>query len=74
MMYSHSNKSVAYSWKGRTRTDRKIVSDLLQQIRLRIENFFDVQRKRKLLIKGIGNGELIFEIGTAFGGLCCRLP
>lgn len=72
MKYYHRSISAARCWKGNTRTARKTGNDLLQRMQFRIENFLNVQRKRKLLIKGIGNGELIFEIGTAFGGLCCR--
>ncbi len=67
-------KSVHCFWKGSNKTDRKTGMDLALRIRQQIDRFFEVQQKRKRLIKGIWNGELIFKIGTAFGGLCCRLP
>ena len=59
-----------YCWKGSTANERMTGMDLMVLIRQWIENLFTVQQKRKRLIKGIWNGELIFKIGTAFGGLC----
>lgn len=74
MIFYCSDKSVNRCWKGATRIERKTGLDPLMMIRQWIDNFFLVQRKRKLIIKGIWNGELIFKIGTAFGGLCSKLP
>jgi hypothetical protein len=68
------SKSVRCAWKNSMITDRKTGMELARRIRQQFERFFEVQQKRKRLIKGIWNGELIFKIGTAFGGLCCRLP
>ncbi len=73
MIFYSIGKSVNCFWKGNMITDRKTGLDLANRIRQQIERFFEVQTKRKRLIKGIWNGELIFKIGTAFGGLCCRL-
>ena len=68
------HKSVKCFWKTSMIPGKKTGIDLANRIRQQIERFFEVQTKRKRLIKGIWNGELIFTIGTAFGGLCCRLP
>ncbi len=61
---------INHCWKGSTRKARKSGMDPLGMIQGWIEHFFVVQRTRKLLIKGIWNGKLIFKIGTAYGGLC----
>jgi hypothetical protein len=68
-MISYQNiQTMNHCWKGSTAIERKAGMDPLVLIRQWIENFFVVQQKRKRFIKGIWNGELIFKIGTAFGG------
>lgn len=73
-MICYCNKQTTDGWpQGYTRSVRKTAMDPLMIVKHWIGNFLRMQRKRKRLIKGLINGELVFEIGIAFGGLCRRL-
>ncbi len=68
--YLMNQQKMNCCWKASTARERKTGIDPLVLFRQWIENLLELQRKRKRFIKGIWNGELIFKIGTAFGGLC----